>query len=370
MAKARMGVIGAGWWATQFHIPSLKTYEKADLVGIADVKPEKAAAAAGYYDVRNTYDDHRELLAAGVDGVVIAVQHAYHYEVARDALDAGAHVLVEKPMTLTAAHAWDLVERARSKGLHLMVGYTYQFTRHAQAARDIVQSGRIGELQLVSGIFTSWVESYLRGRPEDYAEAFGFPVTGPEPDSYSDPRMAGGGQGHLQVTHPMGMALWVTGRRAVEVFAYMESYDLDVDLVDSFSYRLDNGASGTMASTGAMRPDQPLDQTLLYAGSGGFVRQDLAGGRLEAHYNDGTSEQFPDLSGQELYPAHLPSRGLTDLALGAVENRAPGELGARVVEFLEAGYRSAASRRSIEVGSLLQARRKTKQGLPPASLSK
>ena len=105
MAKARMGVIGAGWWATQFHIPSLKTYEKADLVSIADVKPEKAAAAADYYDVRNTYNDHRELLAAGVDGVVIAVQHAYHYEVARDALDAGVHVLVEKPMTLTAADA-------------------------------------------------------------------------------------------------------------------------------------------------------------------------------------------------------------------------------------------------------------------------
>ena len=65
MAKARMGVIGAGWWATQFHIPSLKTYEKADLVGIADIKPEKAAAAADYYDISNTYDDHRDLLAAG-----------------------------------------------------------------------------------------------------------------------------------------------------------------------------------------------------------------------------------------------------------------------------------------------------------------
>ena len=55
----------------------------------ADIKPEKAAAAADYYDISNTYDDHRDLLAAGVDGVVIAVQHAYHYEVARDALDAG-----------------------------------------------------------------------------------------------------------------------------------------------------------------------------------------------------------------------------------------------------------------------------------------
>ena len=110
---------------------------------------------------------------------------------------------------------------------------------------------------------------------------------------------------------------------------------------------------GTMASTGAMRPHQQLDQGFVYSGSKGFVRQDLAGGHLEAQYNDGTSEQFPDLSQEELYPAHLPSRGLTDLVLGEGENRAPGEVGARVVEFLEAGYRSAASRLPVSVASLL-----------------
>ena len=79
----------------------------------------------------------------------------------------------------------------------------------------------------------------------------------------------------------------------------------------------------------------------------------MAGGRLEAHYNDGTSEQFEDLSEDELYPAHLPSRTLADLALGEGENRAPGELGARVVEFLEAGYRSAATGSPVRVDSLL-----------------
>ena len=234
-----MGVVGAGWWATQHHIPSLKKYEKADLVGIADVKPEKLAAAADYYNIQNTYDDHHDLLGSGVDGVVIVVQHAFHYQVARDALDAGAHVLVE---------------RAKRSNLHLMVGYTYQFTRYAQAAREIVRSGRIGELQLVSGVFTSWVESFLRGSPEDYAKAFKFPVTGPEPETYSDPNISGGGQGYLQVTHPMGMVFWVTGRSATEVFAFMESFDLAVDLVDAFSYRLDNGAVGTMAATGGARP--------------------------------------------------------------------------------------------------------------------
>ena len=165
MGKARMGVIGAGWWATQFHIPSLKTYDNAELVGIADIKEDKLAKAADYYDIANQYTDHRELLASGVDGVVIAVQHAFHYEVARDALDAGVSVMVEKPMTLRADEAWDLVERAKRNGLHLMVGYTFHFTRHAEAARDIVQSGRLGEIQFVSGIFASMVESYLRGSP-------------------------------------------------------------------------------------------------------------------------------------------------------------------------------------------------------------
>ena len=347
-----MGVVGAGWWATQHHIPSLKTYENAELVGIADVKPEKLAAAADYYDIQGTYDDHRDLLASGVDGVVIAVQHAFHYEVARDALDAGVHVLVEKPMTLKAADAWDLVERAKSNGLHLMVGYTYQFTRHAQAARDIVQSGRIGELQLVSGVFTSWVESYLRGVPQDYAEAFKYPATGPEPDSYSDPRISGGGQGVLQVTHPMGMVFWVTGRRAAEVFAFMESFELAVDLVDAFSYRFDNGAVGTMASTGGARPGQSLDQGFVYAGTKGLLRQEIIKGRLDVQYHDGTSEELPDLTEDELYPTHAPSRGLVDLILGEGENRAPGETGARVVEFLEAGYRSAASGRAVSIDSL------------------
>ena len=102
-----------------------------------------------------------------------------------------------------------------------------------------------------------------------------------------------------------------------------------------------------------MRPHQGLDQGFVYSGTEGFVRQDMAGGRLEAQYNDGTSEQFPDLTEDEQYPAHLPSRGLTDLVLGEGENRAPGEVGARVVEFLDAGYRSAASGGPVRVDSLV-----------------
>ena len=352
MPKVRIGVIGAGWWATQFHLPSLKSYEKSRVAGIAEVKSDKLKRAAEYYDIDSAYQDHRELLASGVEGVVIAVQHAYHYQVARDALDAGVHVLVEKPMTLKASEAWDLVDRAGRNNLHLMVGYTYQFTRHAEAAREIVQSGQIGDLQFVSGIFTSMVESFLRGKPQEYASFFKFPVTGPEDASYTDPKVAGGGQGMLQVTHAMGMVMRVTDLRATQVFAFMENFDLDVDLADAFSYRLDNGAIGTMGSTGAVRPEQPSDQGFVYFGTKGFIRQDIMNGRLDAYFHDGTSEAFRDLAEEEVYPAYAPSRGLVDLILGEGENRAPGAQGARVVEFLEAGYRSAMTGLPVRIDSL------------------
>jgi predicted dehydrogenase len=351
MRKARIGVIGAGWWATQEHIPSLRTYEKADLVGIADPNAEKLRAAATHYEVDGIYEDYRDLLRK-VDGVVIAVPHAYHYEIARDALEAGVHVLVEKPMVLTATHAWDLVERAREKDLELMVGTTFQFTSHARRAREIVQSGGIGDLLYVSGLFASMVESFFRSRPGDYTSVFEYPVTGPEPNTYSDPRIAGGGQGQTQISHAMGMVFWVTGRRATEAFAYMGNLDLQVDLVDAISYRLDNGAIGTMGAAGSLRPGQDQNQEFRYYGTKGQLRQDIIHGRADVYYNDGTSEVLPDLAEDDIYPAHLPSRTLADLVLGEGENLAPGRVAAHTVELLQAAYRSAESGMPVKIDEL------------------
>ena len=351
MRRAKIGVIGAGWWATEEHIPSLRTYEKADLVGIADPNAEKLRAAATYYEVEGTYADYRNLLPK-VEGVVISVPHVYHYEIARDALDAGVNVLVEKPMVLTAAHAWDLVDRATKQGLELMVGSTFQFTSHARKIRDIIQSGGIGDLLYVSGLFASRLESFLRSRPQDNTSLFKFPVTLPEQDTYSDPRIAGGGQGQTQLSHAMGMMFWVTGLRSTEVFAYMGNFDLQVDLVDAISYRLDNGAIGTMGASGSVRVEQDQNQEFRYYGTKGQIRQDMVHGRADVYYNDGTAEVFPDLADDEIYPAHLPSRTLADLVLGDGENLAPGSLAAHAVELLEAAYRSADSGMPVRTDEL------------------
>ena len=350
MRKASIGVIGTGWWATQEHIPSLKHYEKADLVGLADPNPAKLAKAAEFYEVDRTYQDYRDLLGSGdVEGVVIAVPHAYHYEIARDALDAGVHVLVEKPMVLKSTEAWDLVRRAESRELELMVGYTFHFTRHAREARRVVRSEALGDIRFISGLFASMVEHFFRGNPQEMDRVFDFPLVRPEETSYSDPRIAGGGQGQTQITHAMGMVFWITGLRSAEAFAFMESFDLAVDLVDAVSYRMENGAVGTMGATGSVMPEQPQNQEFVYYGSEGFLRQDMVNGKLDYHLNDGTSIAEPDMRDDEIYPAHLPSRRLADLVLGEGENLAPGRVGAYTVEFLEAAYRSAKSGKSARI---------------------
>lgn len=148
------------------------------------------------------------------------------------------------------------------------------------------------------------------------------------------------------------MVFWVTGQKAVEVSALMENMDLAVDLVDAISYRFDSGAIGTMGATGSLAPGQPQQQELRYYGTEGFVLQDLVRGKLSAHYNDGTSEEFSDLAEEDIYPAHLPSRTLVDLILGGEDTPAPGRIATVTVEFLEAAYLSAEQGRPVRVDEL------------------
>jgi predicted dehydrogenase len=350
MSRVRIGVIGTGWWSTQAHIPGLLEYEHADVVALADPDPVNLSRAAERYSIARTYPSHLALLEAGeLDGVIVAVPHTYHYEIARDALAAGVGVLVEKPMVLRAAEAWDLVRRSKAAELPLVVGYTFQFTRLAERARQALQGGEIGELLLVSGLFASMVESLYGARPDDYAHVFEFPLTGPKPDTYSNPAIAGGGQGQTQITHAMGMVLWATGARATEVYARMNNAGLEVDLVDAISYTLDNGALGTIASTGSLKPGQDQQQAFSYYGTSGYVLQDVLAGTLTIQRDGAKPEPLPPLRPEEIYPTTATACCLVDLLRGVGDNHAPAEPAAATVEFLEAAYTSAREDRPVGI---------------------
>ncbi|HEY8476652.1 MAG TPA: Gfo/Idh/MocA family oxidoreductase [Chloroflexota bacterium] len=340
--KARVGVIGCGWWSTYTHIPGLKEYPSAELVALADQNPERLQAAAKKYEVERTYTDYRHMLAnERLDGVVVAVNHAAHYEVAKAALEAGLHIMLEKPMVLEAAHARELVDLARRQGREIIVGYPWHYTETARRAREIVQSGRLGEIQFVSSLFASMVIEFYRGNPEAYRPVFNYPVTGPG-QAYADPKLSGGGQGHLQVTHSAGLMFFVTGLRARRVAAEMERFDLPVDLVDAISVRFDNGAVGVVGSTGNIGVGDGGQHDLRVYCSRGYLLMEMVDGTMTVRTHDGTVEQIGPLPEEERYPRFATAHNLVDVILGRAQNGSPGEVGARTVELLDAAYRSAA----------------------------
>src|SRR5215510_6123897 len=146
--KARVAVIGAGWWSTYTHIPALQAHPAAELVALCDSNPGRLQAAAHAYQVGKTYQDYQQMLDKEMlDGAVIATSHASHYQIARYCLEHDLHVMVEKPMTLFARDARELVALADQHQRKLISGYPYHFTDAVLRAREVILSGTLGKVQ-------------------------------------------------------------------------------------------------------------------------------------------------------------------------------------------------------------------------------
>ena len=257
MDRVRVAVIGTGWWSTYTHIPGLIGNPDADLVALCDRDPARLAAAAKESGITRTYTDCAEMLdREQLDGAVVAVYHAAHYEVARQCLQAGLHILLEKPMVLEAAQGRALLDLAQAQQKELIIGYPWHFTANTRRARDVLASGELGPIQYVSCLFASMAVEFYRGQGEQsYQSVFDFPL-GPGA-VYSDPRRSGGGQGHLQITHSAGSLFFVSGLRPQAVSAYMSNFDLPVDLADAMAVRFEGGAVGMIGSTGNLGVGDP-----------------------------------------------------------------------------------------------------------------
>jgi predicted dehydrogenase len=141
-AVLRTAVIGAGYLG-RFHAQKYASLPNSNLVGIADPSEEARSALAAMLDVA-AHADYRTLLGR-VDAVSIVTPTTTHYEVAKAFLDAGSHVLVEKPMTVTIAEAESLIEIARRAGRMLQVGHLERFNAAVQAVKPTLTVPRFIE---------------------------------------------------------------------------------------------------------------------------------------------------------------------------------------------------------------------------------
>ena len=135
MERVRAGVIGIGHMG-QYHVGAYMEIPYVDVVGVADVDKDKVKAIGQQYEIQG-FTDYRELLPL-VDVVTVAVPTKEHFQVTKDALDAGVHVLVEKPIATTIEDARELFRLARYKDLALHVGHVERYNGAVQELMKIV----------------------------------------------------------------------------------------------------------------------------------------------------------------------------------------------------------------------------------------
>lgn len=138
MKKLRLGIIGVGGIAQGRHIPAFqKLNDLCEITAVSDANAERANEVAEKYAVPNIFDHYKDMFSE-VDAVVICTPNKFHAEITIAALEAGVHVLCEKPMALSSAECEAMVEASRKANKVLAIAYHYRFMKEAQAAKKMM----------------------------------------------------------------------------------------------------------------------------------------------------------------------------------------------------------------------------------------
>jgi UDP-N-acetylglucosamine 3-dehydrogenase len=149
MTKLGVAVIGTGFWGKN-HARAYKELESTKLVAICDVNAERAKSVADQFGVKAYTSSARMLKNAEIEAVSVCTWSTILAKEALKALNAGKHVLVEKPMAANSKQAKKLLKTADEKGLHLTVGFLMRFIPGLQSMQESIENKRIGELVSVT----------------------------------------------------------------------------------------------------------------------------------------------------------------------------------------------------------------------------
>lgn len=348
--KARIALIGAGWWATECHIPFLKARKSdVDLVGVCRLGLDELELIKQRFDIPFGSERFLEIIEkTKPDGVIVSSPHVAHFEHAIAAIEAGAHVLVEKPMTVNADDARKLETMAQQKGVQLLIPHGWNFTHYMAVAAGWYANGKIGELRHFTLQMGSALMDLFSGQSmqETAAQTFRPPAS-----TWADPKRAGG-YGWGQLSHALGALFRVTPINSSMVFAKTRKSPAGVDYCDSVLMEMENGAIGVVSGSAAVPKHIGPHVDMRLYGDEGSIYLDLERELLELRRFDGKDEvhPFPAGDGAMAYSTKEPLNRFVDICLGkVVVNDGDGTVGRRTVEVLEAMYRSAEKRVEIHV---------------------
>ncbi len=331
MRDIRIGIIGCGR-AARAHLGPLAAAPGVEIVGYADPDAEAARALAASTPSRGeggpaaTFADYAEMLRqAAPEAVAIFTPHLVHYRPTMDALQAGCHVFVEKPLSTNPQEAVDIVSVARARGRKVGVGHQYRLMPSLLEARRLLAEGAIGPVRLVQATLAQpWLASHREAK-----------------DSWRfDPKVAGGGLLADEGDHLLDALLWTLRTVAVEAAAIQSRLDTGIDLVTAAAVRLADGTPATVGLSGTS-PGSLFEL--------GFFGES---GRLLA-----TEARLIHESGRsagEVLPLPAPIESIEGNFAAAIRGDAPlccpAEEALDTVRLLEAIARSAATGQVVRLG--------------------
>jgi len=325
----RIGLIGCGGIA-HVHVQCLEATGKVTFAGC--VEPDDAhfkqflAKHPALASARR-YDDHQALLAdAALDGVVICSPHVFHYQQIMDSLDAGVHVLTEKPMVSSVEHALDVVKKADATGLVCMISYQRHFMPQFRWIKRQVESGKLGRLNFVQALQS---QQWLRATHGTWRQQVA---------------LSCGGQLNDSGSHLVDIVLWTTGLVPDQVFAYIDNLGTEVDILSAISMRATSGTLCNLSIVGhSVNWWEDLtfwfDEATLFVRNGELFMVDASGKRSAPKLKqDGPSSA---------------DENFVQAILEGVPPETPAVCGLRVMELTESAWKSGASNQPQQVKHVL-----------------
>ena len=333
MTELRFAIVGAGGMGFS-HASQVAGRQDARVTAVCDTSQaavasfvERLTGAHGEGAEEVSRHDSLEAMleTQEFDAAVVTTPHTLHAGQVRACLARGLHVLVEKPMTTTAADARDLMELSEREQRVLAIAYQRHGEGQFIKVRELLQDGAIGEIQMVTSMIAQDALSiFARGA-----------------SWRADPELSGGGHFMDTGSHINDILLWTTDLEPVRVQAFINQRDTDVDVLTAVNCEFTNGAVGSMAYT-SLSPE--WREEFRYYGTEGMIRF----GREEPLllHRRGEDIVLPGAAAG----GQAPLGNFVDAIHGDAAVQAPPICGLRVAQLSEAAYASVRSGRPERVG--------------------
>ncbi|MCL4384877.1 MAG: Gfo/Idh/MocA family oxidoreductase [Actinobacteria bacterium] len=256
MERIKVGVIGLGWFG-EHHIDTLQALPLADVTAVCTRREERLKEIANKYNIKKTYTNYHELLADKDIDMVSIVTHVYdHMQPAIDAINAGKHVFLEKPMANNAEECDKILEALKNTDKFFMVGHVCRFDTAYALAKEEIDAGSIGKIISIHAKrnLAKWItESSLN----KISALFGDGI------------------------HDFDLMLWYTGAKPKTVYAQTTSTrpEFKYDDVAWAFFRLDDGTFAVIENVWSLPDNAPfaIDAKMEIIGTDGIININNSG---------------------------------------------------------------------------------------------